>query len=227
VSGIYGPEVTQVETYNALAPETVLPVQLERRFGSGCGSPEKRLMAAVLIDALRILAKGHGGIAGDSRRGRLQEARAWLMDDDAEWPFAFRPICETLGINPDAVRRVDFKGLRLPNNIVRPSGVAAPAPEIGPVAGRDPLVCLACGEVFIPTAAQQRYCGECKARVTASVRKPAGSPPSGKDVRLCKHQGCDAVFAPVHARNVYCATHRPLPKIPLDALLQRALGREA
>lgn len=59
--------------------------------------PERRLLSAVLEDALRVLYFGR-------RASRRREAWAWMTDDLAEGPFAFAALCETLDLDPDAVR---------------------------------------------------------------------------------------------------------------------------
>jgi hypothetical protein len=67
--------------------------------------PERRLMAAILEDAVSCLSM-------DPRRGtsrkrkQFEEARHWIdSDDDGEWIFSFRNVCEFLGLNPGYLRR--------------------------------------------------------------------------------------------------------------------------
>lgn len=68
----------------------------------------KQLMLAVLVDALQRL---QNCTASDSaiKRRRLAEVEAWIADRDAQGPFAFETVCETLGIDADYLRN----GLRL------------------------------------------------------------------------------------------------------------------
>jgi hypothetical protein len=65
-------------------------------------TPEKRLMAAVLNDALDVV----GAPGGRHRRKLVRATYAWFASDDTEWPFSFRNICAVLGIDPFALREV-------------------------------------------------------------------------------------------------------------------------
>jgi len=56
----------------------------------------KQLMTAILKESIRAY---HGGVA----RHR-QEAARWMADEKSEWVFSFAVICETLGLDPAAVR---------------------------------------------------------------------------------------------------------------------------
>jgi hypothetical protein len=72
----------------------------------GAGEPRhsewtglKALMLAVLEEGLRTYLGASGSLAED-------EAGEWLRSDRRRSPFAFVVICETLGLDPDAVRLV-------------------------------------------------------------------------------------------------------------------------
>ena len=72
---------------------------------SHISDPERRLMVAVLEDAVSCLSR-------DPRRGPRQqrkafeEARAWINDGNAEnWVFSFNNVCEMLGFDPSYLRR--------------------------------------------------------------------------------------------------------------------------
>jgi hypothetical protein len=60
--------------------------------------PEARLCGAILAQAVCDLQR----FPPTARL--VQETRAWIEDDDQTWPMAFRPICDTLGLDPDRVR---------------------------------------------------------------------------------------------------------------------------
>lgn len=61
-------------------------------------SPEERLRMAVLIHALNELHRYDSGTpTGD-------EVRAWFASDNQRWPYAFVPICDGIGFDPEAVR---------------------------------------------------------------------------------------------------------------------------
>jgi hypothetical protein len=82
-------------------PHTILPVQFH---AARSGPPARRLMLAVLQDALDI----HRKYAHESRarRGRLvAETDAWLFSDDTTWPFSFVNLCHGLGIDVASLRR--------------------------------------------------------------------------------------------------------------------------
>ena len=100
VSGAEGVRAHGVD----LEPETVLPSQ----FFSGAGidaslQPEKRLMLAVLEDAVGTFQKC--AFARD-RRGQalFAETEEWFTSEDREWPFSFENICQALGLEPSFVR---------------------------------------------------------------------------------------------------------------------------
>lgn len=65
---------------------------------------ERRLMLAVLIDAIRNLAQGSVGLPPRQRLAWLRD-RAWMQRDDMMEPFSFVNICAVLGLSPGYVRR--------------------------------------------------------------------------------------------------------------------------
>jgi hypothetical protein len=84
-------------------PETVLPVQFFPASFAGAEQPEKRLMLAILSDALStLLRSGHD--AELANRSAVDEVLAWCSSRDVLWPFSFENICAALGINADALR---------------------------------------------------------------------------------------------------------------------------
>jgi hypothetical protein len=88
-----------------LEPETVLPSQFFDRFKIDASlQPEKRLMLAVLEDAVGTFQKYAGATSRRSRRLHA-EAEEWFADSDVTWPFAFRNICQALGLEPEWLRR--------------------------------------------------------------------------------------------------------------------------
>jgi hypothetical protein len=92
-----------------LEPDTFLPSQF---YGSGGLSRqlegEKRLMIAILKDAVECLDKYRG--SGTSV-GRLQYENAldWVQDNGTEWLFSFNNICDFLGFDADYLRDVLLK----------------------------------------------------------------------------------------------------------------------
>jgi hypothetical protein len=83
--------------------EFVMPVQFHTPASEAWWPGEKRLMLAVLTDAIDILMKGPG--VNDPRRTTVfEETVAWFTRDDADWPCAFVNVCDALGIDARAVR---------------------------------------------------------------------------------------------------------------------------
>jgi len=87
-----------------LAPETVLPSQFFDRLQIDASlQPEKRLMLAVLEDAVGTFQKY---VNQRSRHGRrlFGEAEEWFASTAADWPFAFVNVCQALGLDADYLR---------------------------------------------------------------------------------------------------------------------------
>jgi len=87
-------------------PDTVLPSQFfaalrQKGFIEG----EKRLMAAVLADAVDVYMKQ--AFTTDTRgRNLFLDSEAWLFTDaPGPWFFSFRNICDLLGLEPEYIRR--------------------------------------------------------------------------------------------------------------------------
>ena len=86
---------------SGLEPETVLPEQFFRR--SGGSSPERRLMLAVLEEALLDLRRSAN--RGTLRMRRLaDEVEGWSAANDDGWPCSFLRVCQALGLDAAAVR---------------------------------------------------------------------------------------------------------------------------
>ena len=66
--------------------------------------PEKRLMFAVLREALGVFLKYAAAEHGRGRRLFL-EAEHWFAANDTTWPCSFVNVCETLGLDPACVRK--------------------------------------------------------------------------------------------------------------------------
>ena len=90
----------------SLSLNLVMPSQYFPEGGDGPVPGEKRLMRAVLKDALDVLFKYDG--AHDPRGRRLfGEAQHWIHSDDTQWPFSFLNVCDALSLAPSCV----LKGL--------------------------------------------------------------------------------------------------------------------
>ena len=86
-------------------PDTLLPEQYLDTFRRKLHlEPEKKLMLAVVEDAIACYQKYV--LARDSKgKSLFREAEEWVEDRAGEGIFAFNNICESLGLNPDYLRR--------------------------------------------------------------------------------------------------------------------------
>ena len=66
--------------------------------------PLKRLMMAVLQDAIRCFQKGSHAKSGAKPR-YLFEVQEWIFGENGEGPFAFQSVCDILEIAPQYLRR--------------------------------------------------------------------------------------------------------------------------
>ena len=88
-----------------LAPESILPEQLDDRpFGGARTQPEKRLQVAVLADAL-LTFRRWAGVEHPRARRLFADVDAWFASDDANGPFTFVTICDSLAFDPAYIRR--------------------------------------------------------------------------------------------------------------------------
>jgi hypothetical protein len=87
-----------------LEPETVLPSQFFDRFRIDASlQPEKRLMLAVLEDAVGTFQKY---VTATNRRARrlFVEAEEWFEAPSSDWPYSFENVCVALGLEPEYLR---------------------------------------------------------------------------------------------------------------------------
>lgn len=66
---------------------------------------ERRLMLAVLMDAIRTLTKSPCATPYLQKQRVWMQERAWMLADDPSQPFSFVSICHALGIEAGYVRR--------------------------------------------------------------------------------------------------------------------------
>jgi len=89
---------------DGLEPELVMPDQFFARARTDASFlPEKRLMLAVLEDAVAVYRK-HVHIKQAGGRTLFTEAEEWILSEDQEWPFSFVNICHQLDLDPDYIR---------------------------------------------------------------------------------------------------------------------------
>src|SRR5574341_1330374 len=92
-----------------LEPDTFLPSQFYGKGGlSRQLEGEKRLMIAILKDAVECLEKYRGSRSG-AGRGLYENALEWVRDKGTGWLFSFTNICDLLGFDPDYLRSVLLK----------------------------------------------------------------------------------------------------------------------
>lgn len=87
-----------------LEVDLIVPSQFFDRIKAERSSqPEKRLMLAVMEDAITTFQKS---VQGATRRQRrlLKETEEWIGSADASWPFSFENICAALDIEADYLR---------------------------------------------------------------------------------------------------------------------------
>jgi len=88
-----------------LAPEILLPAQFfDRPQGGARIQPEKRLQVAVLADAILTFHRWAGDQRARARRVFV-EVEAWFVSDEADGPFTFMAICDSLKLDPSYIRR--------------------------------------------------------------------------------------------------------------------------
>jgi hypothetical protein len=66
--------------------------------------PERRLLAAVLQDAVQILQRGPEYHEDREAADTYRDVVAWIMAERNAWPFCFVALCEALGFDPDKVK---------------------------------------------------------------------------------------------------------------------------
>ncbi len=82
----------------------ILPAQLIGYRLDASAMPEKRLLLAVLGDAVITFQRY---TTSTQRRGRrlFQEAEAWIVSDDVCWACSFENVCDVLGFDSQYLRQ--------------------------------------------------------------------------------------------------------------------------
>jgi len=89
---------------STLEADVIVPSQFfDRIRAERSAQPEKRLMLAVMEDAVATFQKS---VSGATRRQRrlLRETEEWIGSSDTSWPFSFENICAALDIEPGYLR---------------------------------------------------------------------------------------------------------------------------
>ena len=103
-----------------LEPDVFLPSQFYGTTGlSRKLEGEKRLMIAILKDAVECLDK-YRGARNSLGRSQYQSAIEWVTDHSTDWLFSFTNICDFLGFDPEYMREVLLKRENKYDKPVRP-----------------------------------------------------------------------------------------------------------
>ncbi|MGH7788660.1 MAG: hypothetical protein ACRERC_17445 [Candidatus Binatia bacterium] len=97
--------------------DTVLPSQFWTALADPRSEPEKRLMVAVLEDAIAVLVAG--GYNAE-RKVLHREAEQWFASDDRGAPFTFAAICDVLSLDVGRVRQALAQWQTRPRAFRRP-----------------------------------------------------------------------------------------------------------
>lgn len=85
--------------------EGVLPLQFYgARRGTSEVEPLRRLMVAMLVDAVRCFESGLDARQPAARQ-QFAEARSWIFSDADDGVFSFRALCDALEVDPAAIRQ--------------------------------------------------------------------------------------------------------------------------
>lgn len=96
---------TPEEMASLFQPDSLLPVQYFENFRRKAQmEPERRLMLAVLEDALACFQKHFSSRGGRGLR-LFRETEEWIFRGDHSEPFSFANICEVVGFDPEYVRQ--------------------------------------------------------------------------------------------------------------------------
>ena len=95
-------------------PDVIVPSHFTKKVGTELSGGERRLMAALLSDGIESYISYASGLhnrrlAGvDSLSEAARESLEWVDTKDFSYVFRFDNVCQSLGIDPDYLR----KGLR-------------------------------------------------------------------------------------------------------------------
>ncbi len=116
-----------------LVPDVITPDQYyDARRDDSALRPVKRLMLALLEDALRCFQNNADATSGPRKR-MFSEAEEWLCREGGEGPFSFDTVCETLGIEPKFLRRglLDWRSQQLAGASPRRLARRSPVVRVG------------------------------------------------------------------------------------------------
>jgi hypothetical protein len=98
--------VMEDRSYSLFQPDVLVASQhLATTKSRTYREPEKKLMLAVLEDALFCFQNGLISRDNRKKRGLSSEAEEWIMEESGDWLFSFNEICELLGLGPQYLRK--------------------------------------------------------------------------------------------------------------------------
>jgi hypothetical protein len=117
--------------FSVFQPDTLLSAQFfEARRRKTLLEPEKKLMLAVLEDAVHCFQDNHWARCGKNRQ-IFDAAQKWIFEAGRDWVFGFENICSALALNPEYVRG-GLKGWRQRESTKRRSAPLTPRLNNGP-----------------------------------------------------------------------------------------------
>ena len=114
-------------------PDTLASHRYQKVFESRQISPEKRLILAILDDAVQSFIATVKPRNPKELRD-FEEAQMWIMEADSDWIFSFDSICNQLGLDPDYLRSGLLKLIadaRNPQHSRTVSGNRVPRARVG------------------------------------------------------------------------------------------------
>jgi hypothetical protein len=109
-----------------LDPEIILPEQM---YVPGAVSGEVKMLAACMEGALRSYLLYSKYPSAPGAAAVVNEVELWLDSEEAEYPFAFRTICEALGTSHTAIRLIVRKMRDEKRLLPRKGRPFSPAPK--------------------------------------------------------------------------------------------------
>jgi len=99
------PGMPNQDTLRLFEPDTLAPEQFYATLRRNqFVDPERRLMAAILEDAVSCLSRDPRQCPGRQRK-YFHEAHSWInSNEEKDWIFSFTSVCESLGLNPTYLR---------------------------------------------------------------------------------------------------------------------------
>lgn len=90
--------------YSMIEPDVLLPEQFNSAGHLTNLQPERRLMLAVLEDAIQTVMR-HGGDRRPRQRKLVRDVERWLDPRHDEGIFSFNSICTVLDLDGESIRR--------------------------------------------------------------------------------------------------------------------------